>query len=352
MTLEAELARLVERIQPADSHAADEVRAALADFQRPITCMVTGRAGAGKSTVVTAFDMNGAVETSPIDSLDVPDPVLDADLVVYVIAETLQPADRAALASVPPHRVVAVLNKADAIDGGRRAALARANEYMTTLGAQTFPVVACTAAATRSETLKPAEVSSLRTLALTADASITLSSDLFLAAPVMVDVRARRTMLARWELFGLDCALTALRHDPDLDPVALTQLIHAATGVEPAKTAVAQRRDRLLALRGGELLDSVERIAARSAARDRIEDFLRSDTAAQVGLTAGLAWPGVADMNGGRSRAYPADAYDALRLADWWRTFASGPIDGASRRAALRIHHGYVRAWSKLGGHV
>lgn len=351
MSTKTELGRLIERVHGADAGAADAVRRAVEEFERPVVVQIAGRAGVGKSAVAKALGIDGAVETSAVDNPDAPDPMLDGDVVIYVLAEAATQADRDALATVPAENKVVLLNKADAIDGEWAAALARANEYTHSLGAHAVPLVAGLAATASTASLTPAEAASLRTIAAANDPTITMSSDLFLAANVLVDVRARTTMLGRWGLYGLGCAIDALTRDPDLDTDALTQILYAAAGLDLAHTAVQRRIGRSKAVRGGLLLDSLERLAARSLAgrvRDEIEQFLGGDTAAQLGLEAALACPAITDVPIDQRVAEPAEADIALRLAGWWRSFAAGDVGAPAQRAALRIHHGYVRSWSRL----
>lgn len=351
MSTNTELGQLIERVRSADANAAAAVRGAIDDFERPVVVHIAGRAGVGRSAVAKALGIDGAVETTAVDSPDDPDPTLDGDVVIYVLAAAATRADRDALATVPAENKVVLLNKADAIDGDWAAALATANEYTHSLGVHTVPLVAGLGATASTVTVTPAEAASLRILAAANDPTITLSSDLFLAANVLVDVRARTTMLSRWGLYGLRCAVDALANDADLDTDALTQILYAASGLDPARAAVHSRIRRSNAIRGGRLLDTFERLAARSLAgrvRDEIEQFLEGDTAAQLGLVAALACPAITDVPIDQRIPEPADADTALRLAGWWRSFAAGDVGAPAQRAALRIHHGYVRSWSRL----
>lgn len=101
---------------------------------------------------------------------------------------------------------------------------------------------------------------------------------------------------------------------------------------------------------GGALLDALELLAARSEPplRDEIENYVRSAEAARIGLEAAWADPSLAGVIGSHPLTEPADADQALRMAAWWRRFAEENADPAARRAALRIHDGYVRAWTAM----
>src|SRR5262249_14761793 len=154
------------------------------------------------------------VETPPIDDPRRADPRLTADVVIYVLALAASEADLDAIGRVEDPLVV--LNKADAVAGNWADVLAAAQAQADVLGGQVVALVGVLAARTLAVLPTEAEVRSLRQLATADDPTLTLSPDLFLAAHVATDVRARRTMLERWDRFGIDCALTALRADREL----------------------------------------------------------------------------------------------------------------------------------------
>lgn len=383
MTAFAELDALVESVRSsgaqADIGVADELAAAVAEWREPVRVQVTGRAGVGKSTVISALGLPAEAETTSIDAPDVPPPVLDGDVVIYVLAERALATDTTALAALPTATVLTVLNKADAISFALRRAVETADQLAAELDRCVLPLVGSLAARSRTTTLTDAEVRSLSRLAETRDVTLTLSPDLFLAADVVTDVRARRTMLERWDMYGIDCAIDTLRRFPELTSRQLTQLMHAASGIGPVLAAVRSRVEQAAAVRGGKLLDTLARLAARSLpdsdnshtdddsnggdksragdgnddgtgsrARAAIEDFLNGDLAVRVGLAAGLACPEVADIIAEYRSPEPDDPEDALRRADRWRIIADSDGPASGRRAALRIHHGYVRAWERM----
>ncbi|MEV0294477.1 hypothetical protein [Nocardia sp. NPDC050710] len=323
-------------------------------WRRPPRIQVTGRAHAGRTTVLHALALMSAAETGPVDEPGTPDPELDADIVVYVLSGAPLPADRRVLATLAPEHTVVVLNKADAIGSRWGDAVVAADQYSRELGILTLPVVASLAVRTRAGAVTDDDMATLRRLAATADLSLTLSPDLFVSAAAGPDVAEREALLHRWDLYGVTCALSALRSDPDIGPHAILQLLHAVSGIDPLHRLLHRRYEQVSALRGGELLDELARLAARAVpgagghARDVLEDYLYGDDAMWLGLCAGLANPSVAHLAAGYPSPAPADADDALHRAARWRAVVSSDMSPVARRAALRVHNGYIRLWERM----
>ncbi|MEU5842147.1 hypothetical protein [Rhodococcus sp. NPDC047139] len=114
---------LAAEVEQVDVQAGRALRKALAGHAAPMRVQVAGRAGTGRAVVEarvrealsTEADAGPLVVRVTVDAPDAPDPVLDADLVVYVVPRRLEPAvahpaDRAALAAVDPRRVVLVVS--------------------------------------------------------------------------------------------------------------------------------------------------------------------------------------------------------------------------------------------------
>ncbi|WP_454199862.1 hypothetical protein [Nocardia sp. Marseille-Q1738] len=326
--------------------------AAVSAWRKPPRIQVTGRAHAGRTTVLHALALLSAVETDPVDEPGAPDPELDADIVVYVLSAAPTPADRRILAALPPQRTVVVLNKADAIGSRWGDAVAAAEQYGRELRVPVVPVVASLAVRTRAGTMTGADLALLRKLATEADPALVLSPDLFVAPGP--DVAEREQLLQRWDLYGVVCACTALRHDPELAPQALLQILHAASGIDALHRLLHRRYEQVSALRGGELLDELARLAARAVpeeggrARDLLETYLYGDDALWLGLCAGLARPEVAHLAAGYPAPAPSDADDAMARATRWRAVVTSDMPPAARRAALRVHNGYVRLWERM----
>ncbi|MEG8182327.1 hypothetical protein GZH49_28040 [Nocardia terpenica] len=353
-TATPELDRLIAALREDDLRIADAVAAAAGNWHGPLRIQVTGRARAGKSTVLRALALASARETGPVDEPGAPDPELDGDIVIYVLSAAAHPADRRILATLPAERTLVLLNKADAIGSRWADAVAAAQRYTDELGIATLPVVAALAEDTRAGAPSETDLRTLRAHLDRADSSFTLSPELFTAPTAGPDVAERQAVLDRWGLHGAACLLSALRRDPELRPQPLLRLLHAVSGIEAVHALLRHRCDRAAALRGGDLLDELTRLAARALPRahdrahDLLDEYLAGDEALWLGLHAGLACPDVAHPAAEYSAPTPADAADALARAQRWRAVVAGNATPAARRAAIRVHNGYVRLWERM----
>ncbi|AYF75995.1 hypothetical protein D7D52_21560 [Nocardia yunnanensis] len=208
-------------------------------IERSVRIQVTGRARAGKTTLRHALSLLAAEETPPLDRPGQPHFALDADLLLYVLPGAVNPVDRRMLAALPPERTLVILNKADSLGTRWSDAALLAARLEDELGHRTFPVVAVLAARTRTTTLTAADLHTLRRQLPRPDPPATLSHDLFTAAGP--DSEACQALLDRWDLHGVSCALTALRHHPALTERALGQILHCASGIDPLHTEILRR---------------------------------------------------------------------------------------------------------------
>ena len=116
---------------------------ALADATAPIRIQVAGRAGVGRTTVVGVLERAGfahVTETSAVDAPGSPDPVLDGDVVVYVLSGSPRTPDVDALRRAPRTGTVALVNKADLLTSWA-VALRIAAECESETGVPTLPLV-------------------------------------------------------------------------------------------------------------------------------------------------------------------------------------------------------------------
>lgn len=130
--------QIVEDIGRFDAGAGRQAQCALERHDAPLRVQIAGRGGAVRPTLRTAVESAVAavahVEAAELDSPDRPEPVLDADVVLLVLAARAHPADLAALAHsadpaapVPGHdeRLVVVLDRTEGL-ADADAAFARA----------------------------------------------------------------------------------------------------------------------------------------------------------------------------------------------------------------------------------
>ncbi|AUM18459.1 MULTISPECIES: hypothetical protein [Rhodococcus] len=135
--------QIVEDIGRFDAGAGRQAQCALERHDAPLRVQIAGRGGAVRPTLRTAVESAVAtvahveaahVEAAELDSPDRPEPVLDADVVLLVLAARAHPADLAALArSADPaapvpgrdERLVVVLDRTEGLDDAD-AAFARA----------------------------------------------------------------------------------------------------------------------------------------------------------------------------------------------------------------------------------
>ncbi|GCE40253.1 hypothetical protein Rhow_003896 [Rhodococcus wratislaviensis] len=152
------LTDLAAEVAALDEAAGDRVHAAVAAFGAPIRIQTAGRAGVGRSTVaaaLTAGGIDGTVveEADAVDVPGAPDPVLDGDVVVYVLVEAVRDADRDAVRNLDPARALFVLNKADTLGASRvpadawATATARAAECSDEGGLPALPLIGTLATA-------------------------------------------------------------------------------------------------------------------------------------------------------------------------------------------------------------
>ncbi|MHA4854122.1 hypothetical protein L1080_031960 [Rhodococcus sp. MSC1_016] len=325
-----ELGELADRVAVSDRAAGESVREVAALLRAPIRVHITGRAGVGRTTVATAVKegaIPGAVieEPGPLDVPGAPDPVLDGDVVVCVLVESVRAADRVAVDGVDAERALLVLNKVDALGESREpadvwaAALARAAECSSDAGLPVLPLIG-----------------SLATARAVTEADL----------PVL---RQRPGGLSSvWDAHGVAVASAALEANAQLDAPAVTALLRTASGVDEVVGAVAARVAHVRAGRGECALLSLRSLAARNAGvRDALEEYLTGDSAVALAAAAGRLH--LVDWNR-EAPAEPGTAEDAVRCAHWWRTQLSGNPTARQRRAIVDVRRHYLRIWQRMGG--
>lgn len=283
---------------------------------------VAGRPGCGRSTVARALRCAGVAVVGPPDC---------PDLDIYVLAETLKPEDRLALAdSARP--VVAVLNKADLTGFGGAgpvaAAASRCRQLGDLTGVAVYPLAGLAAVAAVDATVVDEELlDALRVL--TSDPADLGSTDRFAAGGHRLPHSLRERLLTHLDLFGIAHAVLALRDGADrAGVVAALRWASALDGLLAGIVAAAApaRYRRLTEAHPTESSAGDEAVAARMAA------------AIAVVQAAGMT----VDSD--------TSAAAHLRRAILWQRYARGPVSRLHGRCGADIARGSLRLWERAGG--
>lgn len=134
--------QIVEDIGRFDARAGRQVQRALERHDAPLRVQIAGRGGAVRpalrAAVEAAVAASALVDTVELDSPDRPEPVLDADVVLLVLAARahpadlaalVRPADPAALVTRDDERLVVVLDRTEGLEDAG-AAFARAAAHV------------------------------------------------------------------------------------------------------------------------------------------------------------------------------------------------------------------------------
>lgn len=141
-TAHARWRQIVEDIGRFDARAGRQVQRALDRHDAPLRVQIAGRGGAVRpalrAAVEAAVAASALVDTVELDSPDRPEPVLDADVVLLVLAARahpadlaalVRPADPAALVTRDDERLVVVLDRTEGLEDAG-AAFARAAAHV------------------------------------------------------------------------------------------------------------------------------------------------------------------------------------------------------------------------------
>lgn len=141
-TAHARWRQIVEDIGRFDARAGRQVQRALDRHDAPLRVQIAGRGGAVRpalrAAVEAAVAASALVDTVELDSPDRPEPVLDADVVLLVLAARVhpadlaalvRPADPAALVTRDDERLVVVLDRTEGLEDAE-AAFARAAAHV------------------------------------------------------------------------------------------------------------------------------------------------------------------------------------------------------------------------------
>ncbi|WP_091624890.1 dynamin family protein [Amycolatopsis saalfeldensis] len=328
--------------------------------------------------------------------------VAGAEAVLYVVTQGVRADDQQALAAFTaatasreagPVNAIAVLNKADTIvaesvagsDGDVwKAATMLAEKQASTLKprvADVLPVIGLMAESAESGGFTSADAEALRQLsALDEDIleTMLISADIFTSWECDVPSGVRLRLLEKLDLFGVRCAVEAIRAEPAITAGALRRTLLDASGLDAVrqrlaivfaaradgiKAAAALASVTALAHASGDagerqrVHDAIEVLLAKPEAHalrllealtlvasgavdmpeDLSEEVLRVGSNADIGAQLGL--PGA---------ARPELAAHALERAGWWRSFASFGATPAQSRVAHVVHRAYFLIWQQI----
>jgi hypothetical protein len=356
------------------------------------------------ATSTSAVGTTAAGDSATKDTLDAvsANAVAGAEAVLYVLTQSARADDREVLTAFSaatagrdagPVNAIAVLNKADTVvaesvagSGGNvwQAAqlLARRQaEVLATRVAEVLPVIGLLAESAETGRFSSADAYALRGLAeLDADtvATMLVSAELFTSWDVGVPAATRAALLARLDLYGIECAITAIREAPNITTGSLRRLLLDLSGLAEVRGRLeAVFRARADGIKAAAALASIVAIAAasgddgeRQRVHDAIEVLLAKPQAHQLRLLEALTLvaSGALDLPAdlaeevlrvgssvrvdeqlGRPGAEPAElAGHALERAGWWRSFASFGATPAQSRVAHVVHRAYFLIWQRL----
>lgn len=322
----------VRALAVADTEVGRAIDAAADRCFAVVRIQVSGRTGVGKSSVRSVLAAHPDLRITDVEmteaaSIDVPrspDPVLDGDVVVHVMAGGAQPADANVVASAK--EVVPVLAKADTIDDldaivGRLSA---------SLGRSVYFLMGTTATSVMRGL--PSSFDSLRRAADAVTADMLLTPERFLRAKLPMPRPVREELVEQIEIRGVAIAVDALVANPATDDATLRLLLTERSGADAVARAVRQAVDAVRVDRQGRLLHRLTELAAEYPSARELERFLGSDEAVVAIMRSAL-----------RALGEQEEPNPTLDTAHRWHERRRGSTEPAHARAALAVARGYMR---------
>lgn len=348
-------------------------------------------------------DRDGAEEDES-DDLDETsrNAVAGAEAVLYVVTQGVRADDQQALAAFTaatasreagPVNAIAVLNKADTItpesvagsdgDVWRAASIIAAKQAATLKPrvADVIPVIGLLAESAESGGFTSADADALKTLSQLDDATwetMLMSADIFTTWDCDVPVGTRVRLLEKLDIYGIRCAVDALRADPELTAGALRRRLLESSGLASVRARLdGVFRARADGIKAAAALASVTALAQssgdageRQRVHDAIEVLLQKPEAHQLRLLEALtlvasravempddladevlrvgSTADVGEQLGLKGRPHNELSAYALERAGWWRSFASFGATPAQSRVAHVVHRSYFLIWQQL----
>ncbi len=324
---------LASSLAACDASLGREVDVAVSRCFAPIRVEVAGRTGVGKSSVRTILSSHHAlrlddvkiIEAASIDVPQYPDPILDGDVVVHVLAGGVHQADIDAVAGATD--VVAVLAKADTVEDlpGTVARLT------SNVGTQVHPLMGTIAASVIRG--HPITFAGLRPVVASIRPDMLLSPERFLRANIRLSNKQRLELIERIETFGIGIVVEALLATPSTDDGTLRVLLAERSGIDGVVAAVGRAIELARIDRQSTLLHELTGLSAMyPASNDELDSYLASDEAVFAGMRAGLR---VLDE---RETSVPT-----VSCAQQWHERWQSARDPKEARAALAVARGYMR---------
>ncbi|TVT11949.1 dynamin family protein [Amycolatopsis bartoniae] len=328
--------------------------------------------------------------------------VAGAEAVLYVVTQGVRADDHQALAAFTaatasreagPVNAIAVLNKADTVApesvqgaGGDvwKAATILAEKQAALLKprvADVLPVIGLLAETTESGQFTSADAEALRKLAAVDEATLEtmlMAADIFTSWECEVPTGTRLRLLEKLDLYGIRCAIDAIRADPGIPAGALRRILLDASGLASVRARLsvvfAARADGIKAAAALASVTALAHASGDPAERQRVHDaievLLARPEAHQLRLLEALTLVvgGAVDMpedlaeevlRVGSNAVVDAQlglpggtraelAAHALERAGWWRSFASFGATPAQSRVAHVVHRAYFLIWQQL----
>jgi hypothetical protein len=292
-----------------------------------------------------------------------------------------------------PVNAIAVLNKADTIAAESvqgagtdiwKAATILAEKQAALLKprvADVLPVIGLIAESAESGQFTSADADALRQLSTLDEPTLEtmlIAADIFTSWECQVPAGIRLRLLEKLDLYGIHCAIDAIRADPAITAGSLRRMLLEASGLaavrarlnvvfaaraDGIKAAAALASVTALAHASGDpaerqrVHDAIEVLLAKPEAHqlrllealtlvvagavdmpeDLAEEVLRVGSNADIDAQLGLPGGARADL-----------AAHALERAGWWRSFASFGATPAQSRVAHVVHRAYFLIWQQL----
>lgn len=326
------VAARVRALAARDTSLGSEIDSAVERCFAGVRVQVSGRTGVGKSsvrTVLTAhhdlrFTDTEITEAPSIDVPRSPDPVLDGDVLVHVLASGAHQADIDVVASATG--AVAVLAKADAVDNLDGVV----DGLSVSVGATVYPLMGTIAASTMHG--RPPTFDPLRPAAEAITADMLLTPERFLRARLPTPRQIRVDFVEQIEMFGIRTVVDALRTNPAIDDATLRLLLAEKSGMDAVARAVREAVDGVRVDRQGRLLHRLTELAAQYPDAEELETYLGSDEAVVAIMRSAL-----------RALGETEDPNPTLLLAQQWNERWRTTREPAHARAALAVARGYLR---------